>query len=113
VRALIGHDWCTSRMAHAQLARMYRLIRLHANFFQFLRRLVHQMRPGARATEPRSCPDPLPAAVRLWGSVPREAAGQSLRLPREIDAALTQLWRPRGSRTGFLHPCASHADVRR
>ena len=48
VRHLIGYDRYTSKAAHAQLARVYRLVRLHTNFFQPVQRLVAKSRHGAR-----------------------------------------------------------------
>jgi len=48
VRALIGYDRYTSKVAYAQLARVYRLVRLHVNFFQPVQKLVRKTRDGAR-----------------------------------------------------------------
>lgn len=48
VRALIGYDRYASRAAYVQLARVYRLLRLHTNFFQPVQRLVAKTRQGAR-----------------------------------------------------------------
>src|SRR5262249_14014358 len=48
IRALVGYDRDTARAAYAQLGRVYRLVRLHANFFQPVQRLRHKARQGAR-----------------------------------------------------------------
>jgi hypothetical protein len=48
VRQLIGDDRFTSRAAYAQLQRVYRLARLHVNFFQPVEKLVTKTRQGAR-----------------------------------------------------------------
>ena len=48
VRQLIGYDRFTSRAAYAQLQRVYRLARLHVNFFQPVEKLVTKTRQGAR-----------------------------------------------------------------
>jgi hypothetical protein len=48
VRQLIGYDRFTSRAAYAQLQRVYRLARLHVNFFQPVEKLVTKTREGAR-----------------------------------------------------------------
>jgi hypothetical protein len=48
VRQLIGYDRFTSRAAYAHLWRIYRLARLHINFFQPVEKLVTKTRDGAR-----------------------------------------------------------------
>ena len=48
VRQLVGYDRFTSRPAYAQLQRVYRLARLHVNFFQPVEKLVTKTRDGAR-----------------------------------------------------------------
>jgi hypothetical protein len=48
VRQLVGYDRFTSRAAYAQLQRVYRLARLHVNFFQPVEKLVTKTRQGAR-----------------------------------------------------------------
>ena len=48
VRQLVGYDRFASRAACAQLTRVYRLARLHVNFFQPVEKLVTKTRQGAR-----------------------------------------------------------------
>jgi hypothetical protein len=48
VRQLIGYDRFASQAAYAQLRRVYRLARLHVNFFQPVQKLVSKHRDGAR-----------------------------------------------------------------
>lgn len=48
VRQLVGYDRFASRVAYAQLQRVYRLARLHVNFFQPVEKLVTKTRQGAR-----------------------------------------------------------------
>ena len=48
MRQLIGYDRFASRAAYAQLTRVYRLARLHVNFFQPVEKLVTKSRHGAR-----------------------------------------------------------------
>jgi hypothetical protein len=48
VRQLIGYDRFTSRAAYASLTRVYRLARLHINFFQPVEKLLTKTRDGAR-----------------------------------------------------------------
>jgi hypothetical protein len=48
VRQLIGYDRFTSRAAYEHLWRIYRLARLHINFFQPVEKLVTKTRDGAR-----------------------------------------------------------------
>ncbi len=79
VRQLIGYDRFTSKAAYAQLARVYRLARVHVNFFQPVQKLVSKRLAAPRV---RSRPDALPAPVclrrahclgprRTRGAVPR------------------------------------------
>jgi hypothetical protein len=49
VRQLIGYDRFASRAAYGQLRRVYRLARLHVNFFQPVEKLVTKTRQGARS----------------------------------------------------------------
>ncbi len=48
VRQLVGYDRFTSRAAYGSLTRVYRLARLHVNFFQPVEKLVTKTRQGAR-----------------------------------------------------------------
>jgi hypothetical protein len=48
VRGLIGYDRFVSRAAYGSLTRVYRLARLHVNFFQPVEKLVTKTRHGAR-----------------------------------------------------------------
>ena len=98
----MGYDRYASRAAYAQLARVYRLLRLHTNFFQPVQRLVAKARHGARVTrryDRAQTPfQRLLAAGTLSPCRQRELAAlyetlNPLRLRREIDAALTALWR--------------------
>lgn len=102
VRALVGYDRYASRAAYAQLARVYRLLRLHTNFFQPVQRLVAKSRHGARVTrryDRAQTPfQRLLATGTLSPFRQRELAAlyetlNPLRLRRNIDAALAALWR--------------------
>jgi hypothetical protein len=102
VRALVGYDRYVSRAAYAQLARVYRLLRLHTNFFQPVQRLVAKSRHGARVRrvyDRAQTPfQRLVAAGALAPQPHRELAAlyetlNPLRLRRDIDAALAILWR--------------------
>jgi hypothetical protein len=53
VRALVGYDRYASRGAYAQLARVYRLLRLHTNFFQPVQRLLAKSRHGDDNDSPK------------------------------------------------------------
>ncbi len=48
VRHLVGYDRFASKAAYAQLARVYRLARVHVNFFQPVQKLVTKHRDGTR-----------------------------------------------------------------
>jgi hypothetical protein len=102
VRHLVGYDRYTSKAAHAQLARVYRLVRLHTNFFQPVQRLVAKSRHGARvrrwhdrAQTPyqRVCAAGVLAPAR-WAELDALYHRLNpLQLRRDIDTALTALWR--------------------
>jgi hypothetical protein len=49
VRQLVGYDRFASRAAYGALTRVYRLARLHVNFFQPVEKLVAKTRQGARS----------------------------------------------------------------
>ena len=102
VRALVGYDRYTSRAAYGQLARVYRLLRLHTNFFQPVQSLVAKSRHGARVTrryDRAQTPwQRLLAAQALSTIRQRELMAlyetlNPLQLRRDIDAALAALWR--------------------
>ena len=102
VRQLIGYDRFASQAAYAQLRRVYRLARLHVNFFQPVQKLVSKTpRRGPRPARLRPRPDALPAALRLRH--PFRATNirrlealyhrlNPLHLRRDLDAALDRLW---------------------
>jgi hypothetical protein len=101
VRALVGYDRYSSRAAYAQLARVYRLLRLHTNFFQPVQRLLHKSRHGAhvhrvydRAQTPfqRLCARQVLAPHRQQTLAALYRSLNPLQLRRQIDAALTTLW---------------------
>jgi len=102
VRALIGYDRYASRAAYAQLARVYRLLRLHTNFFQPVQRLIAKTRHGARVHRVHDRAQTpfqrLGASGALAPTRQRELRAlyetlNPLRLRRDIDAALATLWR--------------------
>jgi hypothetical protein len=102
VRHLIGYDRYASKAAYGQLTRLYRLVRLHANFFQPVQRLLAKHREGARlqrwhdrAQTPyqRLC-----ASGVLSADARRELQSlyerlNPLQLRRQIDGELARLWR--------------------
>lgn len=101
VRQLIGYDRFTSKAAHAQLARVYRLARLHVNFFQPVQKLVSKHRDGARVHrvfDRAQTPYQRLCASGVLTSTARtelETLYQSLKplqLRRELDIALDRLW---------------------
>jgi hypothetical protein len=101
VRHLIGYDRFATRVAYAQLTRVYQIARLHVNFFQPVQRLVTKSRQGARvhrlydrAQTPyqRLCasgvlsPEKRAELDTLYQSL------NPLQLRRDLDAALERLW---------------------
>jgi hypothetical protein len=101
VRQLVGYDRFASAPAFRQLQRVYRLARLHVNFFQPVEKLVSKTRQGARAYrvyDRAQTPYQRLCAARILTAEHRqalEALYQSLnplQLRRELDAALDRLW---------------------
>ncbi|MCI0343967.1 MAG: hypothetical protein L0221_00800, partial [Chloroflexi bacterium] len=95
------YDRFTSKAAYAQLGRVYRLARLHVNFFQPVQKLVRKTREGARtrryydtaqtpfqrlcATSPLS-PDKRAELESVY------AALNPLQLRRDLERELDRLW---------------------
>lgn len=101
VRQLIGYDRFTSKAAYAQLARVYRLARLHVNFFQPVQKLVSKRRDGARvhrvfdrAQTPyqRLCASGVLTATARADLEELYQGLHPLQLRRDLDAALDRLW---------------------
>jgi hypothetical protein len=101
VRHLIGYDRFASQAAYAQLRRVYRLARLHVNFFQPVQKLVTKHRAGTRvrrvydrAQTPfqRLCASGILAPATRAGLEALYQSLNPLRLRRELDAALDRLW---------------------
>jgi hypothetical protein len=101
VRGLIGYDRFATKAAHAQLAAVYRLARLHINFFQPVQKLVSKTRVGARAVRrydraqtpwQRLCAANVlsPAQHAEWATVYQRL--NPLQLRRDLDRALARLW---------------------
>jgi hypothetical protein len=101
VRRWVGYDRFTTKPAYAALHAVYRLLRLHVNFFQPVQKLVTRMRVGSRvrrvydrAQTPyhRLCasgvlkPEAREALDRLYHSL------NPLQLRRQLDTALERLW---------------------
>ena len=101
VRQLVGYDRFASRAACAQLTRVYRLARLHVNFFQPVEKLVtktrrrrrtHRVYDRAQTPYQRLGP-PTPARPRSAREL--ETLYQSLnplQLHRALERALDRLW---------------------
>jgi len=101
VRQLVGYDRFTSRAAYGQLQRVYRLARLHVNFFQPVEKLVTKTRQGARShrvyDRAQTPYQRLCAAGPLTPDVRQEleALYQSLnplQLRRALERELDRLW---------------------
>ena len=102
VRALVGYDRYESRAAWEQLQRIYRLVRLHANFFQPVQKLLSKTREGAkvrRVYDRAQTPYQRLAASGVLSPAKQQELARlytslnPLRLRRDIDAGLEQLWR--------------------
>ena len=101
VRHLIGYDRFASKAAYAHLSRVYRLARLHVNFFQPVQKLVSKHRDGARlhrVFDRAQTPYQRLVASGVLMATARtelETLYQSLnplQLRRDLEAALDRLW---------------------
>jgi hypothetical protein len=101
VRHLVGYDRYASKAAYAQLGRVYRLVRLHTNFFQPVQKLVRKTRDGARVHrvyDRAQTPYQRLGAAAVLDPTAREhletlyRSLSPLRLRRQIDAELGRLW---------------------
>jgi hypothetical protein len=101
VRQLVGYDRFASRAAYGQLQRVYRLARLHVNFFQPVEKLVTKTRQGARThrvyDQAQTPYQRLCATAGLTPETRREldALYQSLnplQLRRALERELDRLW---------------------
>jgi hypothetical protein len=101
VRQLVGYDRFASRAAYGSLTRVYRLARLHVNFFQPVEKLVTKTRHGARVhrvyDRAQTPYQRLCAAGVLSADAHRdlEALYQSLnplQLRRQLERELDRLW---------------------
>lgn len=101
VRQLVGYDRFASKAAYGQLQRVYRLARLHVNFFQPVQKLVTKTREGARAHRVYDRAQTPYQRLRAAGVLTPakrqelEALYQSLnplQLRRDLEAELDRLW---------------------
>jgi len=101
VRQLVGYDRFASKAAYGELQRVYRLARLHVNFFQPVQKLVTKTRQGARAHrvyDRAQTPYQRLCAAGVLTPAKRqelEALYQSLnplQLRRDLEAELDRLW---------------------
>lgn len=101
VRRLVGYDRYSTKAALALLHHLYGLVRLHANFFQPVRRLVAKERVGAtvrKRFDAARTPYQRLCESGTLDAAQREALGAQYRalnpvaLRAEIDATLARLW---------------------
>ena len=105
-RRLIGYDRYSSKRAYAQMAKVYALARLYANFFQPVSKLIEKTRDGAKVKkkydEARTPYQRLLASGVLDGDENRAKREElaalysglnPAKLRRQIDEALEALWK--------------------
>ena len=101
VRQLVGYDRFASKAAYAQLARVYRLARLHVNFFQPVQKLVTKTRHGARTHrvyDRAQTPYQRLCAAGVLSPTKRDELDtlyqslNPLQLRRDLETALDHLW---------------------
>lgn len=102
VRRLVGYDRLTTQAAYKLLLELYPLLRLQANFFRPMRKLIGKHREGAKVVkhydEPATPYQRLLASSALAETERRHLMAQCeaanpAELKRRIDALLRQLWR--------------------
>lgn len=102
VRGLVGDDRYASKAAYAQLARVYRLARLHVNFFQPVQKLVRKTRMGARtrryydtAQTPyqRLCASGVLSPAQHAELLTLYASLNPMQLRRDLERELERLWK--------------------
>ena len=101
VRGLVGYDRYASKLAYAQLGRVYQLARLHVNFFQPVQKLVRKTREGARTRryyDPAQTPYQRLCAAGVLSPVTRAevdtlyASLNPGQLRRDLERQLERLW---------------------
>lgn len=101
VRRWIGYDRFTTKPAYAALQAVYRLLRLHVNFFQPVQKLVTRVRVGPRVRRVYDRAQTPYQRLCATGVLKPEARGaldqlyhslNPLQLRRQVDAALARLW---------------------
>jgi hypothetical protein len=101
VRQLIGYDRFVSHAAYRQLRCVYELARLHVNFFQPVEKLLTKTRQGARTHRVYDRAQTPYQRLRAAGVLTAEKSAElerlyqslhPLRLRRDLEAALDQLW---------------------
>jgi hypothetical protein len=101
VRRWIGYDRYTTKVAYAALHAVYRLLRLHVNFFQPVQKLIGRVRVEGRVRrvyDRALTPYQRLCATGVLKPEGREALQQlylslnPLQLRHQLDAALERLW---------------------
>ena len=101
MRRLVGYDRYSTKAAYHQLEYLYPLVRLHANFFQPICKLVHRERDGAKVHkqyDQAQTPYQRLLARRTLSNAQRKRlallyqALNPLQLRTQIDDALRTLW---------------------
>jgi hypothetical protein len=117
VRRFVGYDRYATKAAHAQLCRVYELLRLHINFFQPVQKLLAKSRSGARLH--RVYGQALTPYQRLLALDALSSDAQHelqalyeslnpLQLRRRIDRELSRLWT---LATPFQHTQTSASQI--
>ena len=102
VRHLIGYGRYNTRAAYEQMNKVYALVRLHANFFQPMAKLVSRTRQGAKVHKQFDCARTPYQRLLALGVLDDERRQEletlyrglnPLQLHRQIDQELEELWR--------------------
>jgi len=102
VRERVGYDRYSSKAAYAQLEKLYRALRLYANLFQPLRKLLSKERVGSKVVKRYDRARTPYQRLLEMGVLGEEKRGEldrlyrslnPARLKREIHEALEGLWK--------------------
>lgn len=102
IRQRVGYDRYASKAAYEQMERLYRSLRLYANFFQPIRKLVSKQRVGSKVVKRFDVARTPYRRLLESGVLGEEKRGEldrlyvslnPMKLKREIDEALDGLWR--------------------
>lgn len=101
IRAWVGYDRYSTKVAYAALQDVYRLLRLYVNYFQPVLKLIGKVREGSRVRKRYDRAQTPYQRLRASGVLDADSAARlqreyerlnPVRLRRQLDEALERLW---------------------